>query len=67
IDTCKLWKSLTTFTDTMETFKDFCEEVYRLYSRSEEKHKWSVSDIDKLVSEISRVGILSLSRLGDYY
>ncbi|ETW80156.1 hypothetical protein HETIRDRAFT_428415 [Heterobasidion irregulare TC 32-1] len=49
------------------TFKEFCEEVYRLYPGLEEEHKWSVSDMDKLVSETSRVGILSLSELGNYH
>ncbi|ETW82684.1 hypothetical protein HETIRDRAFT_450470 [Heterobasidion irregulare TC 32-1] len=67
VDTCELWESLTTFTDATKTFKEFCEEVYRLYSRSEEERKWLVSDMDKLVGETSRVGILSLSELGNYH
>ncbi|ETW81366.1 hypothetical protein HETIRDRAFT_51704, partial [Heterobasidion irregulare TC 32-1] len=67
VDTCELWELLTTFTDATKTFKEFCEEVYRLYPGSEEERKWSVSDMDKLVGETSRVGILSLSELGDYH
>ena len=67
VDTCELWESLTTFTDATKTFKDFCGEVYRLYPRSEEERKWSVSDMDKLVGETSRVSILSLSELGNYH
>ncbi|ETW75013.1 hypothetical protein HETIRDRAFT_164801 [Heterobasidion irregulare TC 32-1] len=67
VDTCELWESLTTFTDTTKTFKEFCEEVYRLYSGLEEERKWSVSDMDKLVGKMSRVGILSLSKLGNYH
>ncbi|ETW77114.1 hypothetical protein HETIRDRAFT_454500 [Heterobasidion irregulare TC 32-1] len=67
IDTYELWESLTTFTDATKTFKEFCEEVYRLYPGSEEERKWLVSDMDKLVSKTSRVGILSLSELGDYH
>ncbi|ETW75998.1 hypothetical protein HETIRDRAFT_422610 [Heterobasidion irregulare TC 32-1] len=46
---------------------DFHFEVYRLYPGSEEERKWSVSDMDKLVGETSRVGILSLSELGNYH
>ena len=67
VDTCELWESLTTFTDNAKTFKEFCDEVYGLYPGSEEERKWSVSDMDKLVGETSRIGILSLSELGDYH
>ena len=55
------------FTDTTKTFKDFCKEVYRLYPRSEEERKWLVLDMDKLVGKTSRIGILSLSELGNYH
>ena len=67
VDTCELWESLTTFTNNAKTFKEFCDKVYRVYPRSEEECKWSVSDMDKLVGETSRIGILSLSELGDYH
>ncbi|ETW80787.1 hypothetical protein HETIRDRAFT_427702 [Heterobasidion irregulare TC 32-1] len=49
------------------TFKEFCEKVYKLYPGSEEEHKWSVLDMDKLVGKMSRVSILSLSELDDPY
>ncbi|ETW76592.1 hypothetical protein HETIRDRAFT_429990 [Heterobasidion irregulare TC 32-1] len=67
VDTCELWELLTTFTDAPKTFKEFYKEVYRLYPGSEEERKWSVSDMDKLVGKTSRVGILSLSELGNYH
>ena len=35
--------------------------------QAEEERKWSVADMDKLVGERLRLGVLSLGDLGNYY
>ena len=67
VDTCELWETLAEYTNPATPYEDFCQAVYRLYPGSEEERKWSVADMDKLVGESSRIGILSLSDLGEYY
>ena len=51
----------------MTLYEDFCQVVYHLYLRLEEERKWLVTDMDKLVRESSRIEILLLSNLGEFY
>ena len=67
VDTADLWESIGQFTDATVTYEEFVKAVHALYPGSEEERKWSVADMDKLVGERSRLGILSLADLGDYY
>jgi hypothetical protein len=67
VDTSELWESLQEFTDAALPYADFVKTVHSLYPGSEEERKWSVADMDKLVGERSRLGILSLADLGEYY
>jgi len=48
-------------------YDEFIKAVHTLYPGSEEERKWSVTDMDKLVGERLRLGVLSLGDLGDYY
>jgi hypothetical protein len=41
--------------------------VHTLYPGSDEERKWSIADMDKLIGERSRIDIISLSNLGEYY
>ena len=67
IDTSELWETLTEYTDATKTYYEFKDAIYALYPRSEEERKWSVTDMDQLVGERSRIRILSLSDLGEYH
>ncbi|KIM85117.1 hypothetical protein PILCRDRAFT_5484 [Piloderma croceum F 1598] len=67
VDTADLWESINEFVDATATYEDFVKAVHALYPGSEEERKWSVADMDKLVGERSRLGILSLANLGDYF
>ena len=67
VDTSELWESLAEFADNTKTYTDFRQIIYSLYPGSEEECKWSVADMDKLVGERSRLGVLSLGDLGEYH
>ena len=67
VDTSELWESLPEFTDQNSNFEAFIKAIYALYPGSEEERKWSVADMDKLVGERSRLGVISLGDLGEYY
>jgi len=67
VDTSELWETLAEFSDVLKSYKDFTKAVYALYPGSDEERKWSVADMDKLVGERSRIGIISLGDLGEYY
>ena len=63
VDTSELWESLAEFNDVAKTYVNFRQAVYALYPGLEEERKWSVADMDKLVGERSRLGVLSLGDL----
>ena len=67
VDTGELWESLPAFSDQNLDFAAFVKAVHALYPGSEEERKWSVADMDKLVGERSRLGVISLGDLGEYY
>jgi hypothetical protein len=67
VDTSELWEALPACTDNTKTYDEFKAEVLALYPGAEEERKWSVTDMDALIGERSRLGIISLSDLGDYY
>jgi hypothetical protein len=67
VDTADLWESITEYSDAQTSYGDFVKAIYSLYPGSEEERKWSVADMDKLVGERSRLSIISLGDLGEYY
>jgi len=67
VDTADLWESISQFADQNASYEDFVKAVHTLYPGSEEERKWSVADMDKLVGERSRLGIISLADLGEYF
>ena len=67
VDTSELWESMPSYSDNTITFQEFVKAVHALYPGSEEERKWSVADMDKLVGERSRLGVISLGDLGEYY
>ena len=67
VDTADLWESIAEFTNANSSYEEFTKAVHALYPGSEEERKWSVADMDKLVGERSRLGIISLADLGEYF
>ena len=71
VDTTELWETLTEYTDLTKTYEEFKTAVYALYPGSDEERKWSVADMDKLVGERMRIGIIlvgsgPLLRMAEY-
>jgi hypothetical protein len=66
IDTADLWEAIPEFNVT-KTFDEFKSAIFKLYHGSESKRKWTIADMDKLVGEQLRMGILDVSDLRNYY
>jgi hypothetical protein len=66
IDTTDLWEAIPEF-DVNKTFNEFKSAIFKLYPGSESKRKWTIADMDKLVGEQLRMGILDVSDLRNYY
>ena len=58
-DTTELWEILPEFADTVKMYQDFVDAVCKLYPGSDLEQQWAIADMDKLVGEMSWVGILS--------
>ena len=65
IDTSELWESIPEYA-TGTSFNNFRITVHKLYPGSEDDHKWSISDMDKLISE-QQIGIFNANDLGLYF
>jgi hypothetical protein len=61
-----LWEAIPEF-DGTKTFDKFKSAIFKLYPGSESECKWTIADMDKLVREQLRMGILDVSDLGNYY
>jgi hypothetical protein len=66
IDTADLWEASPEF-DVTKTFNEFKSAIFKLYAGSESKCKWTIADMDKLVGEQLRMGVLDVSDPGNYY
>ena len=67
INICELCETLPEYTNNKASYNEFYKVICCLYPGSEEERKWLVADMDKLVGESSKIGISSLSDLGEYY
>lgn len=67
VDTSELWESIPEYADVTQSFDDFKTAIGVLYPGSQDERKWSVADMDKLVGERSRLGVITIADLGDYY
>jgi hypothetical protein len=67
VDQSDLWKGLKGYSDREVSYEDWKEEVINLYPGADEKTKWTMSDLDKLVGERARLGVYNLADLGAYY
>ncbi|KAF7306229.1 hypothetical protein MIND_00413500 [Mycena indigotica] len=62
-----LWESLTEFNDAAKTYEDFKASVVKLYPGSDTDRKFAMSDLDALIGETGRMGILSRADYGEFY
>ena len=66
-DTAELWEILPQFADVNASFQDFVDAIYKLYPGADADQRWVIADMDKLIGETSRVGILLLTDLGRFH
>ena len=66
-DTAELWEILPKFADVATSYQQFVDAVYKLYPGLDAESCWSIGDMEKLIGEASRVGILLLANLGKYH
>ena len=62
-NTTELWEILPKFADAAASYQQFVDTVYKLYLGLDTERCWSIGDMEKLVGEVSRVGISSLANL----
>ncbi|KAF7297477.1 hypothetical protein MIND_00981500 [Mycena indigotica] len=67
VDDQDLWESLAEFNDATKTYEDFKAAVVKLYPGSDTDRKFAMSDLDALIGETGRMGILSRADYGEFY
>ncbi|KAI0258303.1 hypothetical protein BC834DRAFT_835888 [Gloeopeniophorella convolvens] len=67
IDTGELWKTCDAYDTAQSTYEDFKKEVYTLYPGSTDDRLYSLGDLERLVSEYQRNGLLTSADLGQYH
>jgi len=60
-----LWEGTAEYSSG--TYDEFKKAILKLYPGSEEERKWTMADLDKLIGEQLRLGILSVADFGAYY
>jgi hypothetical protein len=66
IDTSDLWKSIPQHA-AASTFQEFVTAVIKLYPGADDDRRWTQIDLDALVGEQLRLGIRTMTDLGNYY
>jgi hypothetical protein len=67
VGTEKLWRTTPAFTDAAQTYKEFKTEILSLYPSAGTDCTFSIQDLDMLIGERARVGIISTNNIADYY
>ena len=65
IDTEDGWKQLPEY--TTGTYAQFKATIFKLYPGADGERKWTISDLDHLTGEWSRVGFRNKEELGNYH
>ena len=65
--TAELWRSIPEFKDAAKTFEEFKKALRNLYPGADESHKYSITDLDRVVQDRLRVGMTNAYDLAAYY
>ncbi|KAG5649061.1 hypothetical protein H0H81_006630, partial [Sphagnurus paluster] len=65
VETSELWEELTEY--TAGTHAEWRTAIFKLYPGASDDRKYTIADLDKLVSERARTGLSSVEDLGKYY
>jgi hypothetical protein len=63
----EIWEALASFTNAAKTYDEFKAEALKLYAGNDEDRRFSLADLDALIGQYSRVGILSSKDLTTFH
>lgn len=66
IDTSDFWQSIPEYA-TSVSFAEWKKAIFKLYPGADDNRRWSMTDMDKLVGERTRLGIETIEELASYY
>ena len=67
IEVERLWKSSPSFSDPACSYEDFKVEVFQLYPEASAERQYTISGLQRLISDQARRQISSEQELGKYY
>ncbi|KAF7374488.1 hypothetical protein MSAN_00333200 [Mycena sanguinolenta] len=67
LDEQELWECVPEFADPTASFTELTTAIFRLYPEADPERRHSRSDLDALVSELSRLPSLSRTQFADFY
>jgi hypothetical protein len=67
IDTEDVWKQLPEYSSVFSTYNGFKAAVLKLYPGADGDRKWTLTDLDTLIGEWTRIGFRNKEDLGDYH
>ncbi|KAI0258010.1 hypothetical protein BC834DRAFT_837080 [Gloeopeniophorella convolvens] len=67
IDTADLWKTAPEYGDAGKTYDQFKVAIHGLYPGSTGDRRYTIKDLELLVSNTAQAGLSSSNDLGDYY
>ncbi|KAJ7138095.1 hypothetical protein C8R44DRAFT_606765, partial [Mycena epipterygia] len=67
IDDQDLWESVPEFTDPAASFEQFTAAIFRLYPEADPDRRYSIADLNALVTELSHVQSLNHPRFLEFY
>ena len=62
-----LWKTMEAWTNPTKTYEEFKAEVFKLYLGSSSDRTYTMQDLDLIIGNYARIGILTSTDLGEYY
>ncbi|KAJ7235115.1 hypothetical protein C8J57DRAFT_1089163 [Mycena rebaudengoi] len=63
----EIWEALDSFSDANQTYGQFKSAVLKLYAGNDEERRFELADLDAIIGQYSRVGILSMEDLTTFY
>ena len=66
MDAVNLWENIPKY-DNSVSYKDFVKVIYKLYPGSKDEQKWSIADMENLITDQNKVGITDAQDYVKYY
>ncbi|KAJ7254442.1 hypothetical protein C8J57DRAFT_1437199 [Mycena rebaudengoi] len=63
----EIWEALDSFSTANQTYRQFKSAVLKLYAGNDEERRFELADLDAIIGQYSRVGILSMDDLTTFY